>query len=147
MPFGEQTEAAYTNYLSIKSKVEDYFIRCRLAAFDAQSTEALNIQVASVQSISANDLSKCMDEIAAYPLSKIEANKALFLSSGINPAWEKTFVQFKSLSVNSIFPGKESLTELEWETFSEVFAAYAKWISEKEGLQVLIVAPNHRAIP
>ena len=73
----------------IKSKVEDYFIRCRLAAFDAQSTNVLNLQIARVESITAKDLSQCMEEIAAYPLAKIEAGKSLPVASGINPSWEK----------------------------------------------------------
>jgi len=87
LPYGEHTEAAYQNYCLIKSKIDDYFIRCRLAAFDAQSTEVLNLQVARVESITANDLSKCIEDIAAYPLAKIEGNKSLPITTGINPAW------------------------------------------------------------
>ena len=132
-PLGDTTDGAYQNFLSIKSKVDDYFIRCRLAAFDTQSTEVLNLQVARVENITARDLSSCMDEIAAYPLAKIEANKALPVSNGINPAWEKSISEFKALTVSVLFPNKDSITENEWNKIADIFAPYAKWRSEKEG--------------
>jgi len=133
LPFGDSTEKAYQNFCLVKSKIDDYFIRCRLAAFDTQSTEVLNLQVARVETITTNDLSKCMDEIAAYPLAKIEGNKPLPISSGINPAWEKIISEFKQLVVTPLFQNKDSITENEWNKIIETFNAYAQWTSEEEG--------------
>lgn len=135
-PFGESTEEAYQNFSSIKSKIDDYFIRCRLAAFDTQSTDVLNLQVARVESITEKDLSACMDEIAAYPLAKIEANRALPISTGINPAWESSIADFKRLTVNQLFPNKENINETEWKKITETFVPYIRWKSEKEGANV-----------
>jgi hypothetical protein len=134
----EQTEEAFLCYSAIKSKVEDYFIRCRLAAFDPQSTAALNLSVTRVESISPKDLSLSLVEIAEYPLAKIEANKSLPLTIGINPAWENEIANFKSLIVNT----KESLTEPEWRLIGEKFAAYTQWKSEKEGALVEPLGPS-----
>jgi hypothetical protein len=134
----EQTEEAFLSYSAIKSKVEDYFIRCRLAAFDPQSTAALNLSVTRVESISPKDLSLSLVEIAEYPLAKIEANKSLPLTIGINPAWENEIAKFKSLLVNN----KESLTEPEWRLINEKFGAYTQWKSEKEGALVEPLGPN-----
>ena len=136
LPYGEHTEAAYQNFCSVKSKIDDYFIRCRLAAFDSQSTEVLNLQVARVESITANDLSKCIEDIAAYPLAKIEGNKSLPITSGINPAWESSIYNFKHLIVIPLFKNKDSITEIEWNNIIDSFKAYARWTSEKEGSNV-----------
>lgn len=136
LPYGEHTEAAYQNFCSVKSKIDDYFIRCRLAAFDSQSTEVLNLQVARVESITANDLSKCIEDIAAYPLAKIEGNKSLPITSGINPAWESSIYNFKHLIVIPLFKNKDSITEIEWNNIIDSFKAYAQWTSEKEGSNV-----------
>lgn len=133
LPFGSSTAAAFKIYQELRSKIDDYFIRCRLAAFDKQSTEVLNLQVARVESITAKDLSACMDEIAAYPLARIEADKPLPLSSGINPAWETSMGELKQQCLNSLFPNKTSLTELEWNQVKSGFAAYGAWMAEKEG--------------
>ncbi|MFI5150211.1 MAG: hypothetical protein ACHQRM_10805 [Bacteroidia bacterium] len=136
LPFGEQTEAAYLNYSALKSKADDFFIRCRLAAFDRQSTAMLNLQIARVESITSKDLSSCMDEIASYPLARVEANSLLPLTTGINPAWEKTVELFRSQTSSRLFPGKESITEAEWNKTGILFAPYIQWISEKTGTSV-----------
>ena len=135
-PFGENTESAYENFSEIKSKVTDFFIRCRLAAFDVQQTEMLNLQVAQVELITAKDLSNCLEEIAAYPIAKIEANKALPLTSGINPAWEKAISEFKRLTVIPLFKDKDNITEAEWNSIADAFTEFAKWKSEQEGATV-----------
>ena len=133
LPFGEETASAFEIFSQIKTKVDDYFIRCRLAAFDKQSTEMLNLQVARVEAITAKDLSACMEEIAAYPLAKIDANQNLPLLSGINPAWEKRLHAFKKQIADVLFPNKESLTEAEWGQICGTFNAYLQWQTEKEG--------------
>ncbi|HXC06524.1 MAG TPA: hypothetical protein VNZ86_17330 [Bacteroidia bacterium] len=136
LPLGEQTEAAYQNYTALKSKADDFFIRCRLAAFDSQSTAMLNLQISRVESITAKDLSVCMDEIATYPLAKVEAGSNLPLSVGINPAWEKIVTSFRSLTASHLFGGRESLSEAEWNKAGMLFAPYAQWIAEKAGTLV-----------
>lgn len=136
MPFGDNTAEAYGIYSHIKSKVDDFFIRGRLAAFDPQSTNVLNLMVARVEAITAKDLSLCLDEIATYPLAKIEANRSLPLLSGINPAWEKTITQFKALIIDKLFPGKTELSEADWNQVTATIAPYIKWISEEEGAAV-----------
>jgi hypothetical protein len=74
-----------------------------VSGFDSQSTEVLNLQVARVESITANDLSNCINEIAAYPLAKIEGGKALPIVSGINPAWEVAIADFRNSNCYTTF--------------------------------------------
>jgi hypothetical protein len=132
LPVGEDTAKAYTVYASLKSKVDDYFIRCRLAAFDAQSTAALNLSATRVEAISDKDLSSALDEIATYPLARIEAGKPLPLQTGINPAWEDSMRSFNRLIGEKVFAGKSSVTESEWQSLEMLFADYVQWQAEKE---------------
>ena len=131
--FGEQTESAYGVFNRLKSKIDDYFIRCRLAAFDKNSTQVLNLQVARVESISAKDLSLCHDEIASYPLAHIEAGQALPLKNGINPAWIKAMQELNTLVIQPLFAGTDTLNEEQWEQLSARFAAYNAWKLSKKG--------------
>jgi hypothetical protein len=135
-PLGLETEEGYQNYCSVKAKMEDYFIRCRLAAFDPSSTEMLNLQTSQIESITTRNFSSCLEEIAAYPLANIEAGKALSLVHGINPAWEIAVTKFRSLTVHKLFPGNEQLNESEWSAVNTAFAPYAQWKSEKEGSRI-----------
>jgi hypothetical protein len=56
LPFAEKAHTAYLSYLDVKSKIEDYYLRCRLAAFDAEATAILNALVSRIESISNKDL-------------------------------------------------------------------------------------------
>ena len=136
LPFEDSTDVAYNSYSKVKSKVDDFFLRCRLAAFDHQSTETLNLQVARVESIADRDLSDCISEIAGYPIAKVRANGSLPLATGINPAWEAHIAAFKQLVTDKLFSGKDSITEEEWGKVSQTFAAFAQWQSEKDGSSV-----------
>ncbi|NVO02124.1 MAG: hypothetical protein HXX09_05425 [Bacteroidetes bacterium] len=133
MPYGDSTAQALEAFTNIKSKIEDYFIRCRLAEFDLNSTEILNSINESLESIKAKDLNLCNEEIANLPLSKIEAKKPLPLNSGINPAWNKSLSIFKEKVIDPVFPKKEDLSDTEWEKIKKNFDEYSTWQSEKAG--------------
>lgn len=136
LPFNENTEEYYQIYLAVKSKVDDYFLRCRLAAFDVETTAVLNQLAARVELITAKDLTTCLEEIETFPLAKIEGQKALPLQEGINPAWEKRMHQLQIQIVDHLFPNKKMLSESEWDLITEKFKAYEEWKSEKVGEQV-----------
>jgi len=131
LSFGANTEKAFQLYSSLKDKVDDYFLRCSLAAFDSSSTAVLNLQTAQVESISGDVLQNSMNEIASYPLSKIEAGKALSLVEGINPAWHSKITDFKNIVTD-----KNAISESDWNNISQKFEAYAQWLSEKQGAEV-----------
>ena len=51
-PYGEGTADAYAAVSSIKAKVADYFMRCKLSAFSKDSTSALDVSVSRIEAIS-----------------------------------------------------------------------------------------------
>jgi hypothetical protein len=136
LPFGEGTIDAYSALVAVKGKIEDYFLRCRLTEYDPGSTEVLNALKSGYESITTKDLSSCLGEIASFPLSAIDPDQILSFSKGINPAWEKSIETFKSLVVNSLFSGKESLTRDEFDTICRKFDDFTNWQSEKRGADV-----------
>jgi hypothetical protein len=136
LPFGDSTADALTALLSVKSKIEDYFLRYRLAEFSPESSDILNSLNAQYEEISRKELSSCISEIAAFPLARIEKKKALSLTKGINPAWENAIDNFNRLVVSQVFPEKESLAEEDMEVMCRKFDTYNKWQSEKNGTSV-----------
>ena len=133
LPFGEDTTAAYNNCAAIKAKVDDFFIRCRLAAFDPSSAEKLNLQAERVATITDNNLADCLSEIATYPIANVSAGGQLPLSAGINPAWEGQVGTFLKATAQRLFPGKTHLSESDWGKVASTFAPYEQWNKEKEG--------------
>lgn len=136
LPYGSLTANAFAALTAIKPKVEDYFLRCRLAEYDSDSVSIVNSLNARYEAISEKNLMQCTQEIAGFPITKIEANKPLSLTSAINPAWEVELNTFNELIIKPIFLNKESLTEAEWKSINKKFDDYIGWQSEKAGAEV-----------
>ncbi len=135
-PFGDDTEQAYASYLAIKSKVQDYFLRCKMADFDNDAVSALNLWAGRLEAISDKNLATCLDEIALFPIAKIQDSKNLPLQKGINPALEELVANFKAHVCDVLYPNKETLTEKEWHSITAKFLPYENWKAAKSGEQV-----------
>jgi hypothetical protein len=133
LPFGENTAAAYGTYKAIKAKVEDYFLRCRLASFDPASKEVLNQLNSRIEAITQKDLTSIISEIEAYPIAKVEETPVLNLTGGLNPAWENAVSLFKTQVVDVMFNSKQEINEKEWLTVVAKFESYEAWSAEEVG--------------
>ena len=134
---GEATDAAVAALKAVRAKVEDYFGRCRLAAFDARATAALNRAESEYLALAAKDMKITADEVLGFPLSRIEAGRALPLLEGVNPAWAAALAQlFQAVVLPMLGAAKTSLTEMEWTTLNSRFAAYETWLGGKAGSTV-----------
>jgi hypothetical protein len=134
---GENTTAAVNAIRAVRAKVEDYFGRCRLAAFDARATSALNRAESEYLALAAKDMKITADEVAGFPLSRVEAGRALPLLEGVNPAWATALATLHKDVVSLMLgSGKTSLTENEWITLNARFAAYEIWLGSKAGTKV-----------
>ena len=120
MPYGERTAAAFDAYNALKDKMNDYFTRCRLVAFDTEVAKAVNVAVTDI-----NDIDSC-------PIAAPKAARTLDLTA-INPAWQKRFDALASLTG---FSGKTEMTEADWRSVETTFNDYAAWLGAKKGAEV-----------
>jgi hypothetical protein len=134
---GEATDAAVAALKAVRPKVEDYFGRCRLAAFDKRAAAALNGSEAEYLAIAAKDLKITADEVAGFPLASIEAARPLPLLEGVNPAWAAALATLHRVVVAPVLgAAKVSLTEAEWLELNAKFAPYETWLGSKAGSAV-----------
>jgi hypothetical protein len=134
---GEATEAACKAIRAVRPKVEDFFTRCRLAAFDARAIDALNRSEADYVAIASKDLAASTESVRGFPLSRIGARQSLPLLDGVNPAWALELGALHEKAVAPIFgPDKTSLTEDEWAALTSKVAAYETWFGAKAGSTV-----------
>jgi len=131
-PFGDKTDAAIAAYNALDAKVKDFFMRSKLAAFSPDSAAALDVQTASIASISADNLTGKTDEIAAYPIARITGKPEIDLTAQVNPAWSAQFDLIKTVALE----GKTVLTEADWAAVGTQFAAYTGWKAAKAGAAV-----------
>jgi hypothetical protein len=136
LPLGESTAAAAAAVRTVKTKVDDYFARCQVAAFDARSVNALNRQEGEYLGLAAKDLTNSSVEVAGFPLARIEAGKPLPLTSGVNPAWAGALATLKTAAVNPLLGDKPAITEAEWAALQQKLAGYEAWSAGKAGVNV-----------
>ncbi len=133
LPHGTGTTAAAAALNAIKPKIDDYFARCRLAAYDPRALTALNRDEKEYQSIAAHDMTTAATEVAAFPLAQVAADKPLSLVAGINPAWAGAIAAFNDAVVTPLLGKVDALTEAQWSTIRAKFAAYDAWAAAKAG--------------
>ena len=134
LPLGEKTAAAAAAVAAVRAKVDDFFARCRLAAFDARALAALNRSETEFLAIAAKDLTISAAEVAGFPLARIEAGRTLPLLDGVNPAWSSALGVLHAAVVTPIFgAAKTTLSAAEWADLQSRFAAHDTWTAAKAG--------------
>lgn len=127
LPWGDNTEAALNACEAIKDKVADYFMRCKMAAFDENCVDVLDFTADKIKELSDKNLSMCSDEIAGFPLAHVTAVQSLPLSGSINPAWEDRFDSVRRLVLDVDYPGQSTLTPQQWNEVLAKLEAYKAW--------------------
>ena len=136
LPLGEATAAAFAAIKTVKAKVDDYFARCLLAAFDARAVAALNREEKEFLAFAAKDLTVNAAEIAGLPLARIEANKPLPLAEGVNPAWKEALSTLNTAAVKPLLGERTTLNEPDWTALNARLVAFENWSAGKVGVAV-----------
>ena len=134
---GSATDAAVTALKAVRTKVEDFYARARLAAFDGRALAALNRSETEYLALAAKDLTVTAAEVAGFPLARIAADAPLPLLTGVNPAWAAALATLHAAVVTPIYGAdKLTLTAAEWAALNAQFAAYETWLGAKAGASV-----------
>ncbi|CAM5206371.1 hypothetical protein [Alishewanella longhuensis] len=124
-PLAEQTADAVAAFETVQAKIDDYFVRCQLAAFDGRATDNLNPATSVYDTLANKIVAGADSDIAALPLSAIAADKALSLTTGINPAWAEAIKAFSDKVLTPLI-GKPC-TELSYSSWQQISAQLAAW--------------------
>ncbi len=133
LPLGVNTEAAAGAVKAVKAKVEDYFARGRLAAFDPRAVNALNRDEKEYAALGAKDLTNNHADIAGLPLAQVGATTPLPLTQGINPAWVGAIAALQANAIAPLLGTRTVLTEADWNALTGKLAAFDAWNAGKSG--------------
>lgn len=136
LPLGLNTEAAAGAVKAVKAKVEDYFARGRIAAFDPRSLSAMNRDEKEYAALGTKDLSSAQADIAGLPLAQVGATTPLPLTQGINPAWAGAIAALQTNAITPLLGAKTVLTEADWNALVGKLAAFEAWNAIKTGASV-----------
>jgi hypothetical protein len=142
LPLGDATAAAVAAVDAVRAKVEDWFTRCRLAAYDARAAEALNPAEVAYAGLSAQTLAAADAGIAALPLAQVSADAALPLRAGLNPAWEARIAQLRDVVIGPLLGPLESLSEAQWQDACARLEAWRLWNAAQPASPVAALPPQ-----
>jgi hypothetical protein len=129
---GPRTDDAAAALAAVITKVDDYFARCALAAYDGRVTAGLTVTDAEIAALAGTEIAPEDTAVGKLPLARCEAGRPLPLGDGVNPAWRARTDAFAGAVVGPLFgDGKTSLTEPEWADIKGRFAAYRAWMAER----------------
>jgi hypothetical protein len=133
LPLGPATPAAAAAVRVVRTKLDDYFARCRTAAFDARALPALNREEKEFLPIGAKDLTANASEMTAFPLARVEPGAALPLRTGLNPAWADAIAKLQADAIRPLLGDKGQLTESDWLVLLAKLAPFETWSASKQG--------------
>lgn len=129
-------DAAADAYLAVKAKLEDYFTRCRLAAYDTRAQTALAAADAELAALATKQLTQGDSAIEALPLAKVDAAARLPLRSAVNPAWADRLAAFTDKTVTPLLGAREALTPADLAQIADKLAALLAWRAAKPATKV-----------
>src|SRR5690606_4899483 len=130
---GEDTAAAHDALEAVRAKIEDYFLRCRFAAFDARFMPPEKLDDASVAALGEPVLSGETPALGAIPIASPGVGRALPLGEGLNPVWVERVATFQKKALEPLLGARSELTEADWKAVVEKLAPYAAWKAEAHG--------------
>jgi hypothetical protein len=143
LPFGTATAGIHSAVAAVRAKVDDYFARCRLAAYDPRALAALNRVETEYLAVAAADLSVTAQEIAGFPIARIEPGRPLPLAGAVNPAWEDALATLARVALD----GAATLAEARWRELLAKLAPYGEWLAARPVTKVeALGVPRVRAL-
>lgn len=128
---GADPAAVAATIHAVAAKVDDFFTRCRMGAFDARAVALLNGLDADYQGLSTQELSSGTAALMRLPLARIEAGRLLPLADGVNPAWAAAVRSLQATAATLLGTQLSALSEAQWQSLRDKIAAFDAWMAEK----------------
>lgn len=149
LPLGKETSAGWSLLQRLGPKIDDYFNRCRMAAFAPQALAALNEDAELTPPDAGGHALFSLEALARLPLARVAPGQALPLTHGVNPAWSDDLDAFRRLLAPLIHDDREDddnarnraavpperLSEKNWRAIQGRFAPYADLLARKPGYE------------
>lgn len=135
-PLGADTAAAASAYAAVRGKLEDYFTRCKVAAYDARASAALASQEPELVALATRDLTLGDDHLARLPLAKIEPAGRLAFGPSVNPAWAARIDAFVKLVVTPVLGARDAIVAADLTAIAAKLGEYQAWADAKPTTKV-----------
>jgi hypothetical protein len=133
---GAATAEAHSAFRAVQTKIEDYFARCQIVAFDDRAGSAMNGHEAPFAALGGSIIGRAVTELEGFPLAHVTPASSLPLGhaagsgssvGGVNPAWAERMAAFRDKVVAPLLGARTHLTENEFREIEARFAARSSW--------------------
>ncbi|WP_447772053.1 hypothetical protein [Variovorax boronicumulans] len=132
LPLGARTLAAAEALRAVAPKVDDFFARCRVAAYDVQAVAALNPSPEAYDALAGHTLDASAQPIAELPLAPVTPRRALPLhGASLNPAWADAMATLARDTVGPLIGERDTLEEAQWQSLRHQLAPCEAWIAAR----------------
>ncbi len=128
---GDDTQAAYDQFIKIEPKINDYFLRCNMAKFDESSLLAFNQFATKYETIVSNNSIISSEELSQLPLSFVNNAQKLKISNNLNPSWMEEMEIFKTKIIVPLFGNIDELDQNQWKEICSKFSKFKEWLDKK----------------
>lgn len=135
-------EEAIELWHTAKSKIDDFFIRCRMSAYDSRATTIMNSSDENLAVLAPRNLSEMSEEIAALPLSAVTVEGTLNLEHGINPAWQESIGRLRREIVQPLIGDRAALSDFQWGELKSAVSPYETWWGKRVETPVSALGPE-----
>lgn len=136
-PLGPSTAEAFAALEGLRGKINDYFARGKVAAYDARALAAINGEEKQYLELAAKDLDVSAAEVKRLPLAMVRPDAPLPLTRGVNPAYAEQMAGFKSKVVEPLLgAGKDAITEADFRSIESKLSAHQKWFADKKAARL-----------
>lgn len=142
LPDGVDGDAVASSLAAVRTKIDDYFSRCRASQYDFRAAEQLNRSVDDWTALNSSTLSADCAEMADFPLALITSEAALPLTEGLNPAWESRINTLYNAVIRPVCGDVKTLTYTMWQELKARFDDYQGWLSAEAGQSVAHLTPE-----
>lgn len=140
-PLGDGTGRAYAAFSAISGKIDDYFARAAVAAFDPAAETAVGIRISQIEEIfaSAQNGADSAEKLKALPLARISEG-GLPLDGAANPAFSSELKDFAESCAAPVL-GKPIavLSRGDWGKIKSALAPYAAWEAARPNNAVAVL--------
>ena len=142
LPLGERTLDAAHAVEAVRAKVDDFFARCRVAAFDAHAVPALNPAPDTYAALAGGALAADSPALAALPLAAVTPAGVLPLGGPVNPAWAAALDRLRRDAAQPLLgEATQALDEPGWRQVLDRLAAARRWLGERPATPLGDAAP------
>jgi hypothetical protein len=131
LPLGAGTSDAAAALATVKSKIDDYFLRCELTEYDSRSLLTVNPTSEDYRAFVLQNLASVESLVSSLPLAVAGPGKALPLREGLHPAWKAAMESFSATVVTPLLGQRDAITRNDWDKITAAFAPHSAWLASK----------------